>query len=90
MTNLFAGSCIKYPKLRAFRWNKIISISNEIDSIHFNFYSQDLKLVYLTVYVILHYLYFLKDVPTLISYIPLDTTTLNLDHKMAKILTRHQ
>jgi hypothetical protein len=40
---------------------------------------QDLKLVYLTVYMILH---FLKDVSILTSFTPLVAPTLNYVHEM--------
>lgn len=49
------------------------------------FYSQDLKLVHLTIYMIPYYLKNLKDVLTLTSCTPLDTSTLNLDLKIDTI-----
>jgi hypothetical protein len=46
----------------------------------FPFHSQDLKLVHLTVYMMIHYLNFLKDLLTLTSCTPLDVQ--NPDHKI--------
>lgn len=45
-----------------------------------------IKLVYLIVYMILHYLnFFLKKMPTLLSYIPLDAPTLHPNYKFDTI-----
>ncbi len=52
---------------------------------YFLFYSHNLKLVNLMVYVILHYLIFLKDMLILTLYILLTISTLNLNHKINSI-----
>jgi hypothetical protein len=52
---------------------------------YFLFYSHNLKLVNLMVYVILHYLIFLKDMLILTLYISLETQILNIDHKINSI-----
>jgi len=49
---------------------------------YFLFYGHNLKLVNLKVYVILHYLIFLKDMLILTLYISLETQILNIDHKI--------
>jgi hypothetical protein len=43
-------------------------------------------MVHLLVYIIPHYLNFLKDVSILTLYIPLDTLILNSYHEMEKII----
>jgi hypothetical protein len=45
-------------------------------------YDYNLKLVYLMVYIMLHYLNLLKNLPTLTLYTMLNTLNLNSDHKM--------
>lgn len=46
------------------------------------FYGHNLKLVYLTIYIILYDLNSFKDVSMLISYTLFDASILNFDHKM--------
>jgi hypothetical protein len=59
------------------------------DPLHFKCYGQALKLVYLMLYMILHYLNFFKNVPTLISYTPLNALTLNPNNEINVIVTSH-